>query len=153
MTKGARGISAIAISADNKYVAMADLHNDHNIYVYNLSDGQLVWKDKGGVDKIYDMAFNPKDSNEFMSCGVKHIKFWYIGEKDVKKGLFMRKGEPTNFPCCTYSGDGVPYTGGCNGEVYKWEGRCLESTFKCGRGAIHSIRFADSKLLVGGKDG
>jgi hypothetical protein len=38
---------------------MADLHNDHNVYVYEVSSGSLVWKEKGGPDKIYDVAFNP----------------------------------------------------------------------------------------------
>lgn len=89
-----------------------------------------------------------------MTCGVKHIKFWYINEKDVKKGLFMGKGDPTNFPCCTYSDAGVPFTGGCNGEVYEWEGRSLKDTpAKIVGGAVHSIRFADGKLYAGGKDG
>lgn len=150
MSKGSRGISAIAISADNKYVALADLHNDHNIYVYQINDGQLVWKEKGGPDKVYDVAFNPNNSNEFVSAGVKHIKFWYIAEKDIKKGLFMSKGEPTNFPCATYDANGNAWTGGTNGEVYKWDGRTLDSTVKVG-GAIHTIRFADGKLLAGGK--
>ena len=150
LSKGSRGISAIAISADNKYVALADLHNDHNIYVYQINDGQLVWKEKGGPDKIYDVAFNPNNSNEFVSAGVKHIKFWYIAEKDIKKGLFMSKGEPTNFPCATYDANGNAWTGGTNGEVYKWDGRSLDSTVKVG-GAIHTIRFADGKLLAGGK--
>lgn len=65
-----------------------------------------------------------------MSAGVKHIKFWFINEKDVKKGLFMGNGDPTNFPCCTYGADGTPYTGGCNGQVYQWNGRQLEKSYK-----------------------
>lgn len=62
----------------------------------------------------------------------------------------MSKGEPTNFPCATYDANGNAWTGGTNGEVYKWDGRTLDSTVKVG-GAIHTIRFADGKLLAGGK--
>ncbi len=34
---------------------MADLSNDHNVYVYEIASGTLVWKEKGGVDRIYDL--------------------------------------------------------------------------------------------------
>jgi hypothetical protein len=53
-----------------------------------------------------------------MTVGVKHIKFWDCSTKECKKGLFLKAGDPTNFPCCTYDNEGNPFSGGCNGEVY-----------------------------------
>ena len=34
LPKGMRGIDAIALSYDSKYVAMVDRHDDHNVYVF-----------------------------------------------------------------------------------------------------------------------
>lgn len=55
--KGARGVNAIAMSNDMKYVAFVDLHNDHNVYVYEVESGALVMKEKGDTNKIFDIAF------------------------------------------------------------------------------------------------
>jgi len=40
LNKGARGVNAIALSPDSKYVAMVDLSNDHNVYCYEVSSGK-----------------------------------------------------------------------------------------------------------------
>jgi len=77
LDKGARGINAVAFSNDDKYAALVDLHNDHNIYVYDISSGDLKWKDKGDTNKIFDLAFSgEKGSYKICSVGSKHIKFW-----------------------------------------------------------------------------
>lgn len=39
LLKGARGVNAIALSSDSKYVAMVDLSDDHNVYVYDVASG------------------------------------------------------------------------------------------------------------------
>lgn len=79
LNKGGRGINACAISPDNKYVAFADLHNDHNVYVYEIESGSLVMKDKGSTGKIFDCAFSHEtgEGMTLVTVGVKHIKFWY----------------------------------------------------------------------------
>ena len=70
-----RGISAVAWSNDNKYVAMADLHNDHNVYVYEASTGNLVYNAKGGTEKVLDMAFSQKPGEHVLGyCGKGFVK-------------------------------------------------------------------------------
>lgn len=39
LPKGSRGIDAIALSKDGKYVAMVDRHDDHNVYVFEAQSG------------------------------------------------------------------------------------------------------------------
>lgn len=60
ITKGSRGINAIAMSNDGKLVAMVDLSNDHNVYVYDIDSGSLKMKDKGDQNKIFDVCFTGK---------------------------------------------------------------------------------------------
>jgi hypothetical protein len=90
---------------------------------------------------------------EFVTAGVKHIKFWKPLEKEVKKGIFGGKGDPTSFPCAAYDSEGNAYTGGCNGKIYKWNNRMLQGTFDVEKGSLHGLRIIDGKILVGGKDG
>jgi len=58
VAKGARGIVACDINAENMVCAV-DLHNDHNVMVYDGS-GSLVFKDKGDQNKIHDCAWDKK---------------------------------------------------------------------------------------------
>jgi microtubule-associated protein-like 6 len=156
VAKGARGITACDINAQN-FVCAVDLHNDHNVMVYDNS-GSLVFKDKGDQNKIHDMAWDKTPgSKRFCSAGVKHIYFWDAGKQggDKTKGLFSGS-EQTSFACATWDNNGVCYTGGSNGSVYIWggdDGRTCQGTIKAHRGFISAITFRDGKLYTGGKDG
>ena len=122
LTKGARGINAIAISSDNKLVACVDLHDDHNIYFFDADSGSLVWKEKGDTNKIFDVTFNHATGNDLqaVTVGTKHIKFWSPNAKDCKKGLFGKSELQTSFACAAYDNKGVCYTGGANSLIYVW---------------------------------
>ena len=37
LPKGTRSVSALAFSRESTYLAICDLHNDHNVYVYSIS--------------------------------------------------------------------------------------------------------------------
>jgi WD40 repeat protein len=37
LPRGTRSVSALAFNKDNKYLAVCDMHNDHNVYVYSLA--------------------------------------------------------------------------------------------------------------------
>jgi WD40 repeat protein len=77
LPKGSRGIDAIALSKDGKYVAMVDRHDNHNVYVFEAQSGQLVGKAKGDTNRAFDMAFSERDGDySFVTAGAKHIKFW-----------------------------------------------------------------------------
>lgn len=155
LTAGARGVNAIAMSNDGTLVALVDLHNDHNVYVYEVATGALKMKDKGDTNKIFDVCFSNKPGdNTFATAGAKHIKFWYPAQMKSDKGLFGSKGEQTSFACVAYDNNGVCYTGGANSQIYVWNGRDLSSTIKAhSAGFICALRFVEGKLYSGGKDG
>ena len=155
LTKGARGVTAIALSNDNKLVACVDIHDEHNVYVYEVDSGSLKMKDKGDTNKIFDICFSAKPGeNTFATAGSKHIKFWYPDQMKGEKGLFAGKGEMTSFACVAYDDKGVCYTGGCNSLIYVWGQRELSSTIKAHSGGfICALRFIGGKLYSGGKDG
>lgn len=155
LNKGARGVNAIALSGDSRLVACVDLHDEHNVHVYDVESGALKMKDKGDTNKIFDICFSAKPGdNTFATAGSKHIKFWYPDQLKGEKGLFQGKGDMTSFACVAYDNNGVCYTGGANSQIYVWNERNLTSTIKAhSAGFICALRFVDGKLYSGGKDG
>lgn len=143
------------MSNDSKLVALVDLHDEHNVYVYDADTGALKMKDKGDTNKIFDICFSAKPGDHvFGTAGSKHVKFWNVDQLKGEKGLFSGKGEMASFACIAYDNNGVAYTGGTNSLVYVWNGRELSSTIKAHNGGfICALRFAEGKLYSGGKDG
>lgn len=79
MAKGARGVDSIAISNDGEYVACVDRHDQHNVYIFSMSmgSGSSV---PGDTNRIFDISFSAQPgSNNFVTVGAKHIKFWDTG--------------------------------------------------------------------------
>lgn len=58
LQKGARGVAAVALSNDSKYAALVDIHDDHNVYVFEVDSGALKMKEKGDTSKIFDVCFS-----------------------------------------------------------------------------------------------
>ena len=58
MFKGGRSVKAASISADGSLVAMACDDNDHHVLTYNIDSGDLVYKEKGGPDPIFDLYWS-----------------------------------------------------------------------------------------------
>lgn len=156
LAKGARGINAVAISSDNKYVACVDLSDTHNIYFFDADSGALIWKETGDNKKIFDVAFNFSTGNDLtaVTVGTRHIKFWQPLVKDKKGGIFG-KADQTSFACVTFDTNGVAYTGGANSILYVWESRENPKTITGAHkgGFICSVKWANGKLYSGGKDG
>lgn len=157
LKKGARGVNAIAISSDCKYVACVDLSNDHNVLVFDCGDGSLKWSCKGDTNKIFDCAWSQKQGDySICTAGSKHLKFWYPFEsgKQEKKGLYMQVASQTSHACCTWDDQGTAYSGGTNSKIHVWKDNQLASVHDHhGSGFICTIRWTNGKLMSGGKDG
>ena len=59
LAKNSRAVAACSISKDGNYICVADKHNDHNIWVFDVANmgQQPIWTEKGGPDEIFDMCF------------------------------------------------------------------------------------------------
>jgi WD40 repeat protein len=77
LPKGTRSVTTLGFSFDGKYLAACDLHNDHNIHVFNLVGKKgpvLVFSEKGGPDKIMNLSWSAKEGDfNFCTVGPKHI--------------------------------------------------------------------------------
>lgn len=118
LAKGARGVDCIAMSADGTLVAMADRHDNHNVYLFDVASGQLKGQDKGDTNRIFDICFSARrGDNKFATAGVKHIKFW--DNMSQKKGIYGSY-EMTSFACVAWNDQDTCFTGGANGSIYVW---------------------------------
>jgi len=154
--KGMREITAIAISPCNKFVAMVDNHNDHHIYVFDISEQKELHKAKTGPDRIYHCAWSKKDGDSIIAtAGCKHFANFDLNTGFKKrKGIHGGNGKPTSHCCVTWADDGMCYTGGANSHIYCWEGRDLQGTYDVhGKGFVCAIRYVDGKIISGARDG
>lgn len=158
LPKGSRSAACLGFNKDTTHLAVVDLHNDHNVFVYKISDQSLVFTDKSGPDKAFMLHWSLVDDS-FMTVGPKHIFTWYPFQGTKKKrGFFGSATETTNLVCVTYDDKGIAYTGAQNGNIYKWQNGGLKSAHAAHKGVIHAIKCCvDSKdktslLLSGGSD-
>jgi WD40 repeat protein len=157
LDKGMREVTAIAISPDNKHVALTDNHNDHNLWIYDVESQSKVKKEKCGPDRIYHVAWSTKDGEcKVATAGVKHFAVWDLDAAKFKKrkGIYGGNGNPTSHCCVTWDNDGKCYTGGANSHIYIWEDRELKSNYDVhGKGFVCAIKWVDGKIVSGAKDG
>jgi hypothetical protein len=157
LPKGSRQVTALAFNKASTHIAAADLHNDHNVYLFRLDNNTMEWSLKSGPDKIFMLSWSLA-TEQFCTVGVKHIAFWEATSRKMKKGTFGSVDKQTNFACVTYDDHGIAYTGGQNGSIYKWNSGSLMSMHPLHKGVVHCIRFlSDPKdnskvLLSGGAD-
>jgi len=154
LLKGSRAVAACAISTDLKYIACADKHNDHNVFVFEVDSGSMVYTEKGGPDEIFDMAFNMAEGQyDLWSAGMKHMTYWNIAEMKKKKCVFGENPR-TSFAACTADDQGNCYAGGSNSLIYVWCKNSLKTTIGVhNRGFVGAIVWNAGKLYSGGKDG
>ena len=119
--EGSRGIAAVAISPCQRYVAYADLHNDHRVGIYNIKKGKELLHIEGSKDKIAHLQWS-KLANDlrFVSVGETDVKFWSPADASKRlsvKGTFGTKGKQTSMTCCCFDDEGFCYTAGTNGYI------------------------------------
>jgi WD40 repeat protein len=155
LDKGDREVTAIAISPDNKMVALCDNHNDHHIWIFDVASGSKVHKKTTGGDRIYHLSWSQKEGDCCVAAaGRKHYSCWDLDNGfEKKKGIHGSAGKPTSHCCVAWDDKGTAYTGGANSHIYCWEGRTLKGTYDVhGRGFVCAIRYVDGQIISGAKD-
>lgn len=90
LPKGSRSVTALGFNKNSTFIAAADLHNDHNVYVFRIDDGSQIFTYKSGPDRIFMLHWSPIE-DVFCTVGPKAIYFWKYGAGDAKakhKGTF-----------------------------------------------------------------
>ena len=150
-----RGISRLAFSDDGTTLISIGNDNDHSIALYDWSNNKLKASSKGDKAKVLDVIFAPGSTTEFVTCGIKHVKFWSVQGLNVsgKKGIMGKLGKLQAYPCCAFINSSL-VVGTADGNLYKFVDRVLKKVVKAHQKAINTFYVTqDNQLLSAGRDG
>jgi WD40 repeat protein len=150
-----RGVCAVDFSADGKKLASVGLDDDHSIVIWDWKKGEQMSTTRGHKDKIFMVKWSPSSSDQLVTVGVKHIKFWTQagGGLTSKRGIFGRKEKQCTMLCVVYGrSSGHTYTGGSDGRVYHWEGNSLLTAVDAHKGPLFAMQAVEKGFVTGGKD-
>ena len=118
-------------SCDGTLLASIGLDDDHSIAIYNWKSAQLQACASGHKDRIFMIRWNPFKSDELITVGIKHIKFWNRigGSMKNKRGVLPKDKKNTTLLCITFSSneasspsesstDKLVFTGAADGKFY-----------------------------------
>jgi microtubule-associated protein-like 6 len=67
-------IAWLKFSPNGKKLLTVGNDDDHSVAIYDWARGKLVGTSKVDKEKVTCAVW--KNENEFVTCGLKHIKFW-----------------------------------------------------------------------------
>lgn len=170
LRKGARSVSALAFSPNGKYLAAADMSDDHAVHVFDLESQdnkgkcvELFGKDgkKSDRQKVFMIQWNP-NSTEFATVGVKHFCVWTLSSTDLKykKGAISSiktpPGKSMGFSSVAWSKKMSAYlAGGSDGKIYFWKGATIGKNEPAHKKMVSAINVCEnendgSELVISG---
>jgi microtubule-associated protein-like 6 len=98
---------------------------------------------RGHKDKIFVIKWNPFSSDQLVTVGIKHIKFWTQtgGGFTSKRGIFGNVAKQDTMLCVTYGKTAeMVYSGGTSGKVFVWEGNTLKEVIQAHQGTVMAMQ-------------
>ncbi|KAJ3210784.1 Echinoderm microtubule-associated protein-like 5 [Dinochytrium kinnereticum] len=158
--KPMRGVADLEFSNDGKYLVAVLMDNEHTVQVYEWqkAGAKPLAADKGSTDDIFGITYNPKSPNEFVTYGVKHLKYWTLdaasGRLSNDRGIFGAHRSQSVLSCA-FLPDGTFVTGTFGGDLLFWnKNNLVKAVEKVHQGPIFSVLFNGSVgLVTAGKEG
>eukprot|EP00055_Hartaetosiga_balthica_P012061 m.57177 g.57177 ORF g.57177 m.57177 type:complete len:1939 (+) comp7823_c0_seq2:90-5906(+) len=164
------GVGSVNFSANGKVLVSVGVSDTPEVCVFRWQTGiQLA---KATVNhRLFVVAFRPDSDVEFVTAGIKHIKFWTLTGSSLlsqrghtsgpmkKKmttmlGIGFGKESETHK---TSSSSHITFSSAMNGEVWVWKGSmlvcCIEAHARPCFSMTTDITRGGSQLITGGKDG
>ncbi|CAF2961159.1 unnamed protein product [Rotaria sp. Silwood2] len=156
-----RGICSIGFSRNGKLLASVGLDDYLTIVIWNWKKGEKITSQRGHNEKIFCLRWNPHADDQFVTVGVKHIKFWTQagGGMTSKQGVFGKtagKQGKQNQMCVVFGKTAdICITGGGDGAIYIWTHTSLTRVIQdAHKGPLYAIAAVQEKgYVTGGKDG
>ncbi|OCT79280.1 hypothetical protein XELAEV_18026090mg [Xenopus laevis] len=150
------GVAGLAFNSDGQRLASVGLDAKNTVCIWDWQKGKVLATATGHSDRIFDISWDPFQSNRLVSCGVKHIKFWILcgNALTAKRGIFGKTGDLQTILCLACAKDDVTYSGALNGDIYVWKGLTLTRTIQGAHSAgIFSMYACEEGFATGGRDG
>uniref|UniRef100_A0A8C1S474 EMAP like 6 n=1 Tax=Cyprinus carpio TaxID=7962 RepID=A0A8C1S474_CYPCA len=155
----AKGIGYINFSATGKLLLSVGVDPEHTITVWRWQEGSRVCSKGGHSDRIFVVEFRPDSDTQFVSVGIKHIKFWTLvgGSLLYKKGVIgaVEDGRMQTMLSVAFGANNLTFTGAINGDVYVWREHFLVRVVaKAHTGPVFTMytTLRDGLIVTGGKE-
>ena len=165
LPKGSRLVTAIGISATDKYICASDAAEKITCHIFEVSGGKAAIATVAINMKIVHLAWSPVNEELFGTAGKDHVTMCTLGaDKKIKVVKGKAKGgkiESQASAAWLNNKDFANHmiTGGSDGKVYHWAGDSVVKDYDCcSKGAVTSVACrVDSKaggeiVIAGGKD-
>ena len=127
--------------------------DDHSLAVYDWASGKLMTTAKVDRDPVTTCEF--KSDTEFVTCGVKHVKFWTISGLNVTphRGL-MGTGKFEASTCAAFAfASKTCVTGSVQGNLIVWSGTSSGKRIPAHKQQVWAVLAKGNNLYTGGQDG
>jgi WD40 repeat protein len=164
LPKGSRLVTAIGISATDKYICACDAAEKITCHIFDIDGGKAAIATVGINMKVVHLAWSPVNEQLFGTAGKDHIAMCTLNsDMTVKMTKGKAKGGKIESQCCAawlndakYPNDCI--TGATDGKLYHWSGDSAIKDYDCCTGAVTSVACrvdasAGGEIVIaGGKD-
>ncbi|XP_051939881.1 echinoderm microtubule-associated protein-like 6 isoform X6 [Hippocampus zosterae] len=174
----AKGVGYVHFSATGKLLLSVGVEPEHVVSVWRWQEGEVRREpsttvartrfltagariaSKGGhPERIFAVEFRPDSDSQFVSVGVKHVRFWTLagGSLLYKKGALgaVEDGRVQTMLAVAFGANNLTFTGAINGDVYVWREHFLVRVVaKAHSGPVFAMytTLRDGLIVTGGKE-
>ncbi|KAJ8250799.1 hypothetical protein COCON_G00227210 [Conger conger] len=154
-----KGVGYVHFSATGKLLLSVGAEPEHTITVWRWQEGSKVTSKGGHSDRIFVVEFRPDSDSQFVSVGIKHIKFWTLagGSLMYKKGVIgsVEDARMQTMLSVAFGANNLTFTGAINGDVFVWRDHFLVRVVaKAHTGPVFTMytTLRDGLIVTGGKE-
>ncbi|XP_048374588.1 echinoderm microtubule-associated protein-like 6 isoform X9 [Sphaerodactylus townsendi] len=154
-----KGVNYVNFSATGKLLVSVGVDPDHTITVWRWQEGAKIASRGGHLERIFVVEFRPDSDTQFVSVGVKHMKFWTLAGSALlyKKGIIgsLEDAKMQTMLSVAFGANNLTFTGAINGDVYVWKDHFLiRLVAKAHTGPVFTMytTLRDGLIVTGGKE-
>ncbi|XP_004681693.1 PREDICTED: echinoderm microtubule-associated protein-like 5 isoform X1 [Condylura cristata] len=154
-----KGVCSVSFSATGKLLLSVGLDPEHTITIWRWQEGAKIASRAGHNQRIFLAEFRPDSDSQFVSVGIKHVKFWTLAGRALlsKKGLLstLEDARMQTMLAVAFGANNLTFTGTISGDVCVWKGHVLcRIVARAHNGPVFAMytTLRDGLIVTGGKE-
>ncbi|KAF6128650.1 hypothetical protein HJG60_000539 [Phyllostomus discolor] len=154
-----KGVCSVSFSATGKLLLSVGLDPEHTVTIWRWQEGAKIASKAGHNQRIFVAEFRPDSDSQFVSVGVKHVKFWTLAGRALlsKKGLLstLEDARMQTMLAVAFGASNLTFTGTISGDVCVWKEHVLcRVVARAHTGPVFAMytTLRDGLIVTGGKE-
>ncbi|MEJ1269606.1 hypothetical protein NN561_000417 [Cricetulus griseus] len=154
-----KGVCSVSFSATGKLLLSVGLDPEHTITIWRWQEGARIASRAGHNQRIFVAEFRPDSDTQFVSVGIKHVKFWTLAGRALlsKKGLLstLEDARMQTMLAVAFGANNLTFTGTISGDVCVWKDHMLcRVVARAHNGPVFAMytTLRDGLIVTGGKE-